>query len=246
MRVYGQWNSYVQSSPNNGGQNANTLSGPTALACDSHNNLWVVDTTNNRVIFFVQGSNTATKMLGQSSWSSNTANYGGSVSANGLSYPCAIVLDSKDNVYVADRTNNRVLFYLVNSTTASRVYGQLGDFTTATVNKGASGISADSLNGPHGVALDSFGNLFISDTLNNRILFYLAGSTTATRCYGQFGQFTLATVNNGGISANSLNNPIALTTDSLNQLYVVDENNNRVLMCSQGSTTAIRVFGQVY
>ncbi|HNB98293.1 MAG TPA: putative Ig domain-containing protein, partial [Leptospiraceae bacterium] len=76
----------------------------------------------------------------------------------------------------------------IKNTTSSRVYGQLGDFTTGTSNKG--GVSADSLNSPRNCAVDKDDNLYIADTNNNRVLFYLKGSTTATRVYGQLGSFT--------------------------------------------------------
>jgi sugar lactone lactonase YvrE len=57
--------------------------------------------------------------------------------------PYGVALDSSGNLYVADSYNNRVLFYPSGSTTATRVYGQLGSFTTNTQNNG--GISANSL-----------------------------------------------------------------------------------------------------
>ena len=98
-----------------------------------------------------------------------------------------------------------MLFYPAGSTTATRVYGQGGSFTTNTPNNG--GISANSLDQPYGVALDSSGNLYVADYANNRVLFYPAGSTTATRVYGQDGSFTTNTANNGGVSANSLDEP---------------------------------------
>ena len=65
------------------------------------------------------------------------------------------------------------------STTADVVYGQLGSFTTRTVDKG--GVSANSLAAPETATLDSSGNLYVGDSENSRVLFYPAGSTTATR-----------------------------------------------------------------
>jgi hypothetical protein len=77
------------------------------------------------------------------------------------------------------------------STTADVVYGQGGSFTTGDPNNG--GISANSLASPQAVALDSSGNLYVADYTNSRVLFYPSGSTTATRVYGQGGNFTTGT-----------------------------------------------------
>src|SRR5664280_632792 len=108
----------------------------------------------------------------------STYNKGG-ISANSLAYPFGVALDSSGNLYVADYPNSRVLFYPSGSTTATRVYGQGGSFTTNNPNNG--GVSANSLYGPYGVALDSSGNLYVADAENRRVLFYHSGSTTATR-----------------------------------------------------------------
>src|SRR5271156_4734323 len=85
-------------------------------------------------------------------------------------------------------------------TTADVVYGQLGSFTTNFPNQG--GLGANSLHYPDGLAVDSSGNLYVSDQQNSRVLYSPAGSTTATRVYGQGGSFTIGNGNNGGISAN--------------------------------------------
>jgi sugar lactone lactonase YvrE len=77
--------------------------------------------------------------------------------------------------------------------------------------------------------LDGSGNLYVADYSNNRVLYYPAGSTTATRVYGQSGSFTTNTGNKGGISANSLYEPFAAALDGSGNLYVFDAENNRVL-----------------
>jgi hypothetical protein len=227
-RVYGQGGSFTTRTYNNGGISANSLADPFGVALDSSGNLYVPDFYNNRVLFYPSGSTTATRVYGQGgSFTTNTPNNGG-VSANSLYYPSGVALDSSGNLYVADYYNSRVLFYPSGSTTATRVYGQGGSFTTNTQNNG--GVSANSLYYPSGVALDSSGNLYVADLANNRVLFYLAGSTTATRVYGQLGSFTTNIYNNGGISANSLFDPFGVALDSSGNLYVGDYGNNRVLM----------------
>jgi sugar lactone lactonase YvrE len=242
-RVYGQGGSFTTNTANNGGISANSLDLPSGGALDSSGNLYVADTVNSRVLFYPAGSTTATRVYGQGgSFTTNTQNKGG-ISANSLYYPVAVVLDSSGNLYVADDYNDRVLFYPAGSTTATRVYGQNGSFTTNGQNQG--GIGANSLSNPVPLALDSSGNLYVGDNGNNRVLFYPAGSTTATRVYGQLGSFTTKTVNNGGISANSLYEPYAVVLDSSGNLYVADTLNNRVLFYPAGMTTATRVYGQL-
>ena len=188
-------------------------------------------------------STTADVVYGQLG-SFTTNNYGaGGINANSLNLPVGLAVDSSGNLYVADNQNNRVLFYPSGSTTATRVYGQLGSFTSNTENAG--GISANSLLEPEYLTLDSSDNLYVADQANSRVLFYPAGSTTATQVYGQFGSFTTGTVNNGGISSNSLEGPIGIALDSSGNLYVIDQINSRALFYPSGSTTATRVYGQL-
>lgn len=241
-RVYGQLGVFTTNTANNGGVSANSLGGPSGAAVDSSNNVYIVDYSNHRMLYYPAGTTTATRVYGQGGvFTANTANNGG-VSANSLSNPQRAVLDSSGNLYVSDQANNRVLYYAVGSTTATRVYGQGGVFTTNTVNNG--GVSANSLNCPFGLTLDAAGNLYVADDCNHRVLYYPAGTTTATRVYGQGGIFTTNTANNGGISANSLLSPEGVVVDSSNNVYIADRANNRVLYYPSGTTTATRVYGQ--
>ncbi|MGD1064659.1 MAG: kelch repeat-containing protein [Terracidiphilus sp.] len=242
-RVYGQNGSFTSSGPNNGGVSANSLSTPQGLALDGSGNLYVADEYNNRVLFYPAGSTTATRVYGQGgSFTTNAANYNG-VSANGLFSPYGLAVDASGDLYVSDYGNSRALYYPAGSTTATRVYGQNGSFTSNNVNNG--GISANSLNQPTGVALDSSGDLYVADIYNNRVLFFPYNSTTATGVYGQNGSFSSGAANNGGVSASSLNNPMYPALDSAGDLYVVDRSNNRMLFYPFGSTTATRVYGQL-
>ncbi len=230
-RVYGQNGSFTSNALNGplGVVSANSLNQPGGVSTDASGNLYIADTNNNRVLYFTSGSTTATTVYGQIlSFVTNTTDAPlGTPSANNLSQPISTTVDSGGNLYVADLGNNRVLFYPSGSTTATRVYGQAGSFTSNTVNNG--GISASSLSSPYGVALDALGNIYIVDTGNNRVLFYLGSATTATRVYGQAGSFTSNTVNNGGTSASSLNAPVGIIVDSTSTIYVADNSNNRVL-----------------
>ncbi len=165
----------------------------------------------------------------------------GTVNAKSLYYPYRGAVDSSGNLYVSEFGNNRVLYYLAGSTTATRVYGQGGVFNTNTLNKG--GISANSLYGPLGIALDSGGNLYVTDGNNNRALYYAGVSTTATAVYGQGDLFYTGVVNKGGVSANSLNYPYGITFDNISgSLYVADFRNNRVLKYADSAKPVVNTF----
>ena len=260
-RVYGQAGSYSTAISNNGGLSANSLNAPQYATMDSSGNIYVSD-AQNRVIFYPSsGSLTATKVYGQFNnftcvLANNVGNcVGTAVSADSLQSAQQIVTDKLGGVYITDPANNRVLYYAGGSNTATRVYGQFGNFACALPNNagGCAGntISANSLKSPTGVALDSGGNLYISDSGNERVLYYPAGTTTATTVYGQFGSFSCGIANNngacgaGGITANNFNSVWMIAVDPFDNLYVTDYNNNRLLFFLKGSITATRVYGQL-
>jgi fibronectin type 3 domain-containing protein len=226
-RVYGQSESITSSTANNGGISADSLCYPAAVAL-SNEGVYIVDAGNNRVLYFEGTSTTATRVYGQTVYTSSTSGCLATklylfYSAGAFGGDIAL---SDDGVYIADYYNNRVLFFEGESTTATRVYGQYV-LTANTADYG--GVHEESLDNPEGVAVDSNGGLYVSDSDNNRILYFAEDSTYATRVYGQQGSFTTATADKGGLSETSLQKPIGLCLDNNDVLYVADRTNNRVL-----------------
>ncbi|HNE55398.1 MAG TPA: NHL repeat-containing protein, partial [Leptospiraceae bacterium] len=234
--VYGQAGSFTTSTVNNGGVSANSLYNPEGIAIDSSNGLYVADTLNNRVLYYPSGSTTATRVYGQlGNFSSSTLNNGG-ISATSLSQPKGVAVDSSGNLYVADSGNNRVLFFSSPSTTATRVYGQGGIFTT-----NSAGTSSTSLSNPIAIATDSTG-VYISDYTNNRVFYFLGTSTTPSKVYGQNNSFT-STTSPSTNTLNSLGNPAELVADSSGGLYVIDTFRSGVLYFPSGITTPTKFIG---
>jgi len=231
--VIGQPN-FSSNTANNGGLSASSLASPYYLAVDSGGNLYVTDTGNNRALVYLDPLGTdqaADLVLGQPDFTTNSPNNGGR-SERSLSGPAGIAVDSQDNVYIADESNNRVLVYerpLKKDTLADRVFGQ-PIFTSGDPNHG--GISASSLNRPYGVALDAYDNLFVTDTENHRTLAFftsLALDVKADRVFGQ-ADFESNTPNAGGPSEVTLNYPVSPVVDKHGNLYLADTGNNRVLV----------------
>jgi uncharacterized repeat protein (TIGR03803 family) len=246
--VFGQ-GFFTSGGCNQGGLSANSLCGPSGVALDTNGNLYVADTSNNRVLEFntPPSNTTADTVFGQlGSFTSNTANNGG-ISANSLFGPESVAVNVSGNLYIADSNNSRVLEYntpLTSDTTADAVFGQSGRFTS---NVCSGPGSSRNLCNPHGVAVDASGNVYIADYLYNRVLEFNAPSTIAARVFGQLGSFSTVNRNDGGLTANSLYNPTNLAVDGSGNLYVADYNNNRVLEYNTPlttDTTADVVLGQ--
>jgi hypothetical protein len=253
--VYGQANftSNVQNCGYLGSTAATSLCGPQSVAIDGAGRLWVADTDNHRVLEYDTplSNTTPNRVFGQTgSFTTGTCNKGG-VSADSLCYPAQLTVDARGNLWVADSGNNRVLEYddpINTNTTADRVFGQFNSFAMNTYNNG--GTSPNSLWNPTGVAVDSAGNLYVSDRWNFRVLEYntpVSSDTIADRVFGQGSNLNSGVQNLGGVSATSLSTQLGLAVDAADNLYVADEGNNRVLEFLtpiSTDTTADRVFGQ--
>jgi len=234
-KVFGQ-TGFVSNVPNSGGRSAARLSSPTGVAVDaSGGHLYVADRGNHRILEYdspLTGDTVADRVFGQPDFITGTANTGG-ISAASLNFPTELSLDVSGNLYVAEFNNNRVLRYdnpLADfmGALADLVIGQ-PDFTTGTANTG--GLSAGSLSGPSGVAVDAQGSLYVGEFFNNRVLRFdspLVNGDTAGVVLGQAG-FSTNTSNAGGLSASSLSVATDVMLDPAGNLYVSDTGNGRVL-----------------
>lgn len=238
-RVYGQLGNFTINPVNNDGIGIGGSGTPSAdnigvytlgVAADASGGLYISDSSNHRILYFAAGDTTADRVYGHAgSFTSGVRNDGNTPSADSLSFPRGLVVDAQGGLYVADRDNNRVLYFANDgNTTADRVYGQAGNFTTNVANMDAAQPSADSLFSPRAVALDATGGLYIADSSNNRILYFAPdGDTTADWVYGQAGAFNTSA---SGSSVDMLNAPQGVSVAPDGRVYIADTGNNRVLV----------------
>jgi hypothetical protein len=121
---------------------------------------------------------------------------------------------------------------------ATLVLGQ-ADFIDSACNGGAQPPGAATLCAPAGLMLDRFGNLWVADSNNDRVVKYeapLGSGAAAAMVIGQGddGNFTTAGCDRGiapgdlfGLGADSLCAPAAVAVDANVDLYVADTGNNR-------------------
>jgi TonB family protein len=135
---------------------------PYGIAVDSAGNLFIADSSANR-IRKVTSSGIISTVAGNGS-NGGYSGDGGPATATQLNSPDGIAVDSAGNLYFADHFNNRI-----------RKINPAGVISTL-AGYGSGGYSGDGgqansarLKSPGDVALDSAGNLYISDDWNSRI-----------------------------------------------------------------------------
>jgi hypothetical protein len=206
---------------------ASSLDTPNGIAIDSTGGLYVADTANSRVLYFPVNVQVATRVYGQINFTTVGGN-NPSRSASSLSGPKYLAIDSNDGLYVSDMLNNRILYYPAGVTTATRVYGQGGSYTTNTLGA-ISDVGFDfitsSLSGS--IALDPSNNLYVVDSSRHRVLFFPAANTTASRVYGQNGNFTTGVIDPSSNSLDNLRNPLSVFISQTGTVYI-QENRSAV------------------
>ena len=209
-----------------------TLAYPASVAVDSLGNVYIADGGNGRIREVVNG--TITTIAGGTALPLGD---GGSAANAQLNQPFGLAVDSSGDVYIGETSDNRV-----------RKISN-GVITTVAGN-GTAGFSGDngpatsaSLYQPSGVAVDSSGNLYISDQDNCRVRKVSSGTITTIAGTGTCGY------NGDNISATTaeLNIPSGVALDSNGNLYIGDRSNNRIRMVnSNGIITTVAgngVFG---
>ncbi len=203
-----------------------TLNSPTGIAVDSKGNVYFSDTGNNRIRRVSVTDATVTTVAGDG----NGNFYGENASSlySEINHPTGMVFDAADNLYFADSLNHRI----------RKISAADGRITTVAGlgwagNADHGGLATNSLlHYPNSVAVDSTGNLYISDFINNRVrMVDTSGLISTIAGSGRFG--------NGGdggpATAASMYFPCWVTVDKSGKVYVIDSLNTRVRLLTSNA-----------
>ncbi len=157
----------------------------------------------------------------------------GSTGHSPLNRPTDAVVDAKGNLWVVDKTNNRIV-----------EYNEAGEFLR---EAGGLGSGAGKLNSPSGIAIDSFGVIDVTDTANNRIVRFTesgqfssaiganvnkskveAGGTLAERNHCTAASGDVCQAGTTGSGEGLMAEPIGITTSGGGNFFVVERADNRV------------------
>jgi len=154
-----------------------------------------------------------------------TAGYygdGGLATVAQLNIPFKVAVDSSGNVYIADYYNNRIRMVTASTGIISTI---AGNGTAGYSGDGGAATSAQ-INTPWAVAVDSSGNIYFADNVNERIREVTASTGIISTVAGDG---TGGYSGDGGLATSAeLYFPAGVTVDSIGNLYIADGSNCRV------------------
>lgn len=195
------------------------LGRPTGITLDSTGNIYFLDRDNNRIRKInTSGIITTIAGNGTTGYSGDGGNATLATFGNGF----GISSDKTGNIFIADYENHVI-----------RKVNTAGIITTV-AGTGISGISGDGglainakLNFPNWVAVDFYGNIFISDMNNNKIRKVSITGIISTFAGNNFGSPGFG--GDGGLATLAfLSQPQDIDIDSIGNVYVQDGNNDRI------------------
>jgi sugar lactone lactonase YvrE len=186
------------------GSTNSQLNTPYGLVLDSSSGtLYISDTNNHRVMRYLSGASSGTVVAGGNGLGTGTTQ---------LNSPYGLYFDSSSNsLVIANFGCHNIVRWVLGSSTWTLLAGTMF---------GVSGFTSTTLSTPSDVTFDSYGNMYVADSSNNRIQFFLSGQSNATTIAGTSGS--------AGTSSVQMDSPQSVALDSQLNLYVADMGNDRV------------------
>ena len=205
----------VAGNTGNGGKATSaSLNGPFALAVDKAGTLYIAEDLNNAV---------------------RKVSPAGTISAfaGPVTYPEGLAIDSTGAVYIASWGDNKIY----KASSSGPLTAVAGSGNAGFAGDGAAATAA-ALNGPQGIAFDSAGNLWICDSLNNRIREVTGGNIQTAIGSGYSGLSSI-----GPATSISVYLPLGIGVGANGTVYWTENGNHRVREYMTGNRQVTEIAG---
>ena len=198
------------------------LNEPQGIAIDINGNIYFSDTSNHRVRKFNINTGMVSTVIGSTAvaFSMGFSGDGGDGSLAQLKFPYGLRFDSSGRLYVVDTGNNRIRRWDPNT----GIITTAGGFWYSYHNDGAQATNAF-LNSPRNVAFDGSMNMYIADTVSQRIRFVDIATGVISTIAGN--GFMGSSGDGGPATSCELNFPTDVIVVGSN-LYIADSGNHKI------------------
>ncbi len=187
------------------GNELGQFNAPRGLALAPDGTVYVADSRNNRIVHLSADLKTVIK-----SWGTFADALKGAAPGGTFNEPWDVIVGPDGSVYVADTFNMRIQKFTPDGTFI-KMWGFFGQAETL-----------DAIWGPRGLAFDSKGRLFVTDTGNKRVVVYDADGN---------GLFAFGT---SGFAQGQLDEPVGIAIDKQDDVFIADTWNQRIQEFSPG------------
>lgn len=211
------------------------LSFPEDVAILPNGDIYIADTGNHAIRKVLAATGTITTVAGTGN--PGSSGDGGAATLAKLNSPRGIAIASNGDVYIGDRSNNKIrkvtaLTGLISTYAGTGTAGYLGDGGVATAAR---------LKTPQGLHLHTNGDLYFADSGNN-VVRKIAAITTIISTVAGTG--TAGYTGDGGPATSArLDSPEAVHMAPSGDLYIADTGNHAIRRVQAGSGTITTIAG---
>jgi NHL repeat len=215
---------------------------PYGLAVDAAGNIYIPDYFNQRVREVTASTGIISTFAGNGTCGDSGIGGGGAATSAELCGPTGVAADSAGNIYIADSGSGVVLKVTASTGIISTVAGNVNIACEGFSGDGGAATSAE-LCHPWGVAVDTSGNIYISDQSNSRIRKVTASTgIISTVADGLDAPYGVAVDTAGNVYIAVLNNVILKVTVSTGDISTVAGDGTEGYSGDGGAATSAELY----